>query len=130
IMSGHDRRGSWLVPRSMTIFTMMGGVNLDFREASLPAGVIDIKIVGMMGGVEIIVPPDLAVDISGVAIMGGFQDLHRAPTEPDLSKPLLRIRGVIMMGGVDVSTRLIGESGSEARKRYRRERKRLRDQNR
>jgi predicted membrane protein len=55
----------------------MGGAELDFREVDLPPGETEVFIICMMGGAEIIVPPDLAVDASGIAIMGGFE--HAAP---------------------------------------------------
>ena len=76
-----------------------------------------------MGGVEIIVPPHLPVEAEGVAIMGGFDHVDRAPAEPDPGAPLLRVTGLAFMGGVHIEMRLPGESGRDARKRRRRERR-------
>ena len=56
----------------------------------------------MFGGVQIIVPPGLAVEVHGTAIMGGFQNVNRAPAHPDPDAPLLRVHGLAFMGGVDV----------------------------
>ena len=70
---------------------------------------------------DIIVPPELPVDVSGLAIMGGFG--HRSPaTAPRPELPLLRVHGFAMMGGVDVSVRLPGESARDAKRREREER--------
>jgi hypothetical protein len=80
-----------------------------------------------MGGINIVVPPGLAVQMHGSAIMGGFADINRAPANPDPDTPLLRVRGLTMMGGVNVDMRLPGESERGARKRQRRE---LRDEQR
>ena len=74
-----------------------------------------------MGGVEIVVPPGLAVQTHGTAIMGGFQEVNRAPVHPDPDAPLLRVHGFAMMGGVDIKMRLPGESDREARRRHRHE---------
>jgi hypothetical protein len=124
VMGEARRTGSWTVPRKLTVVSVMGGAKLDFRNARLPTGVIDLRVTSVMGGVEIIVPPHLAVEADGVAIMGGFDHVERAPDVPDPAAPLLRIRGVVVMGGVEVEMRLPGETGRQARKRRRRERKR------
>jgi hypothetical protein len=126
IMGGVDRRGAWTVPQHLRCIAILGGVQLDYREARLPAGVVDVSVFALMGGVHIIVPPDLAVEISGSAIMGGFEELDRTPAQPDPDRPTLRIHGFAMMGGVSIETRLVGESSREARRRVRKERKELR----
>lgn len=129
VMSGTERRGQWMTPRKLRVWAIMGGAELDFREARLPAGVTEVWVFAMMGGVHIIVPPGLTVDVGGSAIMGGFEHMQRMPTQADPERPLLRVHGFAMMGGVSVETRLPGESEREARRRRRRERKQLRDRN-
>jgi hypothetical protein len=126
ILGGIDRRGSWTAPRRLRIVAIMGGANLDFREARLPPGVVEVSVLALMGGVSIIVPPDLAVEVSGSAILGGFDEVDRTPAQPDPDRPTLQVHGFAMMGGVSIETRLVGESGSEARRRKRKERKALR----
>src|SRR4029077_19261194 len=116
-----ERRGAWPVPRRLRVVAMMGGAHLDLREARFPAGVVDIEIIAFMGGVEIVVPPGLAVQTHGTAIMGGFQSVNRAPAHPDPDAPLLRVHGFAMMGGVDIKMRLPGENDREARRRQRTE---------
>jgi hypothetical protein len=127
IFGGIDRRGTWTLPRQMKIVAVFGGAHLDLREARFPPGVIDLEVTAVMGGIEIVVPPGLAVQMHGSAILGGFQDVNRAPANPDPDAPLLRVRGLTMMGGVHVSMRLPGESEHVARRRERRE---LRDEKR
>ena len=95
----------------------MGGANLDLREARFPPGVIDIEVTAVMGGINIVVPPGLAVQMHGSAIFGGFADINRAPANPDPDAPLLRVHGLTMMGGVNVEMRLPGESERGARRR-------------
>ena len=128
IMGGVERKGHWNVPQVMNVYAMMGGVDLDFRDAVLQPGVTEIRTRVLMGGVDIIVPPGVAVEADGVAIMGGFDDHHRPGpwSEADGPRPVLRITGMALMGGVDIETRLPGESKWQARKRLRQERKALR----
>lgn len=126
VFGGVDRRGSWTVPRRLKVVAMMGGANLDLREARFPRGVIDLEVKAIFGGVQILVPPGLAVEVQGTAIMGGFQNVNRSPPTPDPDAPLLRVRGVALMGGVDISMRLPGESERGARRRERLEERRQR----
>jgi hypothetical protein len=128
VMGGVERKGTWRVPRRLRVLAVMGGADLDLREARLPPGVTELRVTSIMGGVDIIVPPGLAVEAHGWAIMGGFDGVDRAPAEPDPERPLLRITGFAVMGGISVRTRLPGESGLQAWRRERRERKQLREQ--
>jgi Cell wall-active antibiotics response 4TMS YvqF len=125
ILGGVERKGGWRVPQSLKVLCFWGGAEIDFREVTLPPGVTHVKIVCVMGGAEIIVPPDLAVECDGVAIMGGFDQVDRAPASDDPGAPLLRVTGLAFMGGFTISTRLPGESARQASKRKRRERREL-----
>jgi hypothetical protein len=101
----------------------MGGICLDFREALLPPGATEVWIFTAMGGAEIIVPPGLAVESDGVAILGGFEHAEQADLQLDPDAPLLRLRGLALMGGVDVKIRHPGETEREAKRRRRAEKK-------
>lgn len=125
ILGGADRTGEWIPARRNSVFTIMGGAVLDFREARLGPGVTEVSIFTFWGGVEIIVPPDLIVQSNGIAIMGGFG--HSGPSmgrhEPDAR--ILRIDGLALMGGVEIKIRFPGETERDARKRIKEERRRL-----
>jgi hypothetical protein len=123
VMGGTRRTGAWTVPRKLKVVALMGGSQLDFREAHLPAGRIDVHVMALMGGVELIVPPHLAVEAQGLAVMGGFEHVERAPKAPEPGQPVLRVTGVAIMGGVSIEMRLPGETEREARKRRRKERR-------
>jgi hypothetical protein len=119
VFGGVDRRGAWTVPRNFRVVAMMGGAVIDLREARFPRGVVDLEVKAIFGGVQLLVPPGLAVEVHGSAIMGGFQNVNRAPPTPDPDAPLLRVRGLAVMGGVDISMRLPGESERQAARRLR-----------
>jgi hypothetical protein len=128
-MGGVERTGNWAPARRNAVIAVMGGVELDFREVDLPPGETSLFIFAMMGGAEIIVPPDLAVDASGIAIMGGFEHASaRRVSDPDA--PVLRINGFCLMGGVEISVRQAGETPKDARLRQREEQRRVRDERR
>jgi hypothetical protein len=123
VMGGTRRRGRWSPARITHAITIMGGAELDFREALLPPGVTEVKVYTVMGGVEIIVPPELTVESHGIGIMGGFEHTGEEYRDYDPEAPVLRISGVAIMGGVDIKVRLVGESARDARKRRRQERR-------
>jgi uncharacterized protein DUF1707 len=115
-MSGVIRKGNWLVPASSRAIAIMGGISLDLREATLTAPVTDIYIFAMMGGVEIIVPPDVRLESDGFAIMGGFEDQLKEPASRDPNMPLIRVHGVAFMGGVEARVAAPGEEPNDKKR--------------
>lgn len=102
IMGGEDRRGRWRPGRPLRILALMGGVNVDLRDAATDDGVFDIDAVAVMGGVEIIVPDGSDVDLDGFSIMGGRDNKVVAIAGAD--GPLVRVNGYAVMGGVVIRT--------------------------
>src|SRR5919107_4903787 len=72
ILGGLDRKGVWTVPERMTVFAMMGGADLDLREARFAAREVTITVNAFMGGSPITVGPHTNVVVEGTGIMGGY----------------------------------------------------------
>ena len=121
LLGGGVRRGAWHPARYNYAIGVLGGAELDFRECALPP-VTDIRAFAVMGGVEIVVPPDVIVETSGVGILGGFEQVSTASTAPP-GAPVIRVTGLAFMGGVEVHVRYPGESAREAKRRKKLERK-------
>ena len=124
---GSQRSGSWVPARKNFAVAFQGGVELDFREARFGPGVTEVVVFCAMGGVNIIVPPNLQVDFGGVGIMGGFDAEAGMQKVVDPDAPILRVRGVAVWGGAGVEIRHVGETGPEARQRRRLRKKMKRD---
>jgi hypothetical protein len=120
-LGGADRKGRWIPARTNYSISVLGGTELDFREALLPPGETEVWVFSVMGGCEIVVPPGLAVESDGVAILGGFEHREEARAGDDPDAPVLVIRGFAVMGGVEVSIRYSGESARDAKRRRRQE---------
>lgn len=106
IMSGLERSGVWIVPEHLIVFAMMGGANLDMREAQFAAREVVVTVNAFMGGAEIIVSPHVNVVIEGTGIMGGYSGPSRlVRAQLDENSPTVRIRGVAIWGGVSVKRR-------------------------
>jgi len=103
ILGGFTRRGDWVVPKEFTAFMLMGGGEIDMREARFAEREVSIHIVAIMGGCEIIVPEDATVRVTGIGVMGAFDHTGSGTGSPD--GPVITVNGVAIMGGVDVKRR-------------------------
>jgi hypothetical protein len=122
VMGGQERTGSWIVPRQLKVFVLMGGVELDLREARFGPGLSEIEIIVIMGGVSVLVPPGVRVESMGATFMGGFELEAGDAAALSPAHPVLRLSGLAIMGGVGTETRLPGETEKEAKRRRRRSR--------
>ena len=103
LLGGASRKGAWLVPERHTAFSMMGGVDLDLREATFAAREVTIVANTIMGAVDIVVDAHTVVIVDGVGLMGSFEqarDRVEAQLTPD--SPVVRVKGFALMGAVTV----------------------------
>lgn len=118
VMGGTERKGRWRVAPTATAVAIMGGVELDLRMATLTSQVTTIRALAIMGGIDIIVPPGVRVEMTGIPLMGGgderVDDEHLSPTAP-----LIKVQWIALMGGVSVRTK--APKGKEIAKEDRRE---------
>jgi len=103
IMGGFSRKGDWVVPEEFTAFVFMGGGELDLREARYAAPTVTIHVFAIMGGVEITVPEDASVRVTGVGVMGAFDHASTGTGAP--GGPTIVVNGVAFMSGVEVRRR-------------------------
>lgn len=114
ILGGSRRAGRWTPPDTLLAIAMMGGVDLDFRDAVLGPDGVEVTCFAFWGGIEITVPPDVHVDTHGFALLGGFEQGAERETTAGPEAPTIRITGFALMGGVDVKVR---ERGDRKRKK-------------
>ncbi len=110
VMGGNSRKGEWSPPRQLNAIALMGGVELDFREARLPAGVTHVVAVALMGGVELIVPPGLPVTVRGLGVLGAVDQVEQGGGAQSPHTPQLKVTALACMGGVEVKTRASKEA--------------------
>lgn len=80
----------------------MGAVKIDLRNAEIPSEGIQISCLCIMGGLTVIVPPGIKCEVSGLPLMGGFEN-KTAESDPDA--PTVRVTGICLMGGVEVKSK-------------------------
>ena len=104
ILGGLDRKGVWVVPQHLTVTAFLGGADLDLRQAQFAAREVTITVNAFMGGADIKVNPQTHVIMEGVGILGGYSGpSDDVPAELTVDSPVVRIRGVAVMGGVSVT---------------------------
>jgi hypothetical protein len=100
ILGGFSRKGDWVVPKTFNAFMLMGGGEIDMREARFSESEVSVHVVAIMGGCEITVPEDATVHVTGVGIMGAFE--HSVAGAGSPGGPVIHVSGVALMGGVEV----------------------------
>lgn len=117
ILGGVERKVTSQDFRGGDATAILGGCDLDLRGASIqPGHVAVVDCFAFWGGIEIKVPPDWTVEVTGVPILGGFADSRKeTPTViaglgniAPKSQPVgpnekrLKVKGMVLMGGVEV----------------------------
>ena len=100
MLSGFERRGRWNVPKKLTTFTFCGSGVLDLRYADFTSTEVEIRAVSIMGGQNILLPPEVNVEIDGHGVMGGFDREILGNGTP--GAPKVKIRGFSLWGGVSI----------------------------
>ena len=121
IMGGGTQRGRWRIARRSNVINLMGGADLDLRDAIVDGAEIQIRVLSLMGGSKIVVPDNVQVELTGFAFMGG-NDLKLGDAAPPHGSPVVRVRAYSVMGGTDV--------WSASARRARRERRAAREERR
>ncbi len=67
------RRGPWEPPETMRLVSVLGSSVLDCRDAELPLGVTEVDCEVFLGSVEVIVPSDVDVELTGSVFLGSVE---------------------------------------------------------
>jgi len=102
IFGGTSRKGQWHVEPKMVAVTVMGGATFDFRDVQLPQREITLNCTTVFGGVEVVVPPEMRVIDSGIALFGGRDTGPGSEESSDPNAPVLRLTGLTLFGGLGV----------------------------
>lgn len=104
VFGGTQQRGRWRLSSRLRVVAVLGGVTLDLGLAEPEAPESLITVVAVLGGVEIIAPPGVPVQLSGFSLLGGKSD-ERSGGPPLPGSPLVRVRCITLLGGVKVKDR-------------------------
>ena len=101
ILSGSHRRGRFRAVGSINAVSIMGGDEIDLREAEIEGGELTINLVAIMGGANIYIPESVELDVGGFSLMGGNTEVG-ADRPPRPGAPVIRILAWNLMGGATI----------------------------
>ena len=101
IMSGSHRRGRFRAVGRINAIAIMGGDEIDLREAEIEGGELTLNLVAIMGGANIYVPDTVELDVGGFSLMGGNTEIG-ADRPPRPGAPVIRLRTWNLMGGATI----------------------------
>jgi len=104
VFGGAEHRGLWRLSDRLRVISVFGGINVDLGAAQLEAPESVITVIALFGGAGIIAPPGVAVQLSGLSLFAGKGDKRqRGPALP--GSPLIRVRALVLFGGVTIKNR-------------------------
>ncbi len=118
IMSGSHRRGRFRAVGSINANAIMGGDEIDLREAEIEGGELTLNLVAIMGGANVYLPDSVEVEVGGFSLMGGHEEVG-SQRSPRPGAPVVRIRIYNLMGGATIyrlPPQARGQSLSNARR--------------
>lgn len=100
ILGGFSRKNSSREFRGGELTAVMGGCEVDLRNASIKDAEATIEIFAFWGGVVIRIPEDWSVVVKVTPIMGGVEDSSFPPKGGTTKR--LNITGFAIMGGAEI----------------------------
>jgi Domain of unknown function (DUF1707)/Cell wall-active antibiotics response 4TMS YvqF len=101
IMSGSHRRGRFRAVGSINAIAIMGGDEIDLREAEIEGGELTLNLVAVMGGANIYIPDTVELDVGGFSLLGGNTEIgSERPPRP--GAPVIRLRAWNLLGGATI----------------------------
>jgi len=101
IMSGSHRRGRFRAVGSINAVSIMGGDDIDLREAEIEGGELTINLFAFLGGANIYIPDSIELELGGFSLMGGNTEIgSERPARP--GAPVIRLRAWNLLGGATI----------------------------
>ena len=88
----------------MTLVGVLGGREIDLREAEIDPDGVTINVIGLIGGTHVIVHDGVNVEVSGFSGFGGRRIDSRAEPGPSGAR-VVRLRVFGIVGGLKVESR-------------------------
>ena len=106
-LSNNTKQGSWELPRRMRALSVLGNIEIDLRDAQIGFGVSVIEAVSVLGNIDITIPPEVAVECDGDALLGSFTVQYEGRVNTDLVNRdrTVRITGNAYLANVTIKVK-------------------------
>lgn len=101
IFGGTKRSGMWQVPKTLNVFSLFGGSEIDFSDAIFTGPNVTINAKSIFGGETIYIPENVNVITKTFCIFGGIG--NKAPAIYNRQAPTITIKGFVLFGGIKIS---------------------------
>jgi hypothetical protein len=102
IGGGKELKSRATALRSAAALAVMGGVEIDLREATLAPGGATLDVTAVMGGVEVRLPPGWVVGVENHGKMGGVETRLTESADHQEGAPTLQVSTNAWLGGVEI----------------------------
>ncbi len=102
VFSGARQSGPWRPDDRTYAVAVFGSCQLDLTDANVEPDTV-IVATTFCGGIEVLVPQGVRVELGGFALFGGRDD--RTTASADRDGPVIRVSARAVFGGVTVRTR-------------------------
>ena len=101
ILGGGHRRGRFRAVGSINALGILGGDEIDLREAEMEGGELTLNLFSVLGGANVYVPDSIEIDMGGFSILGG-NEVKGSERLPRQGAPIVHIRGFGLLGGATI----------------------------
>jgi Domain of unknown function (DUF1707) len=101
ILGGGHKRGRFRAVGSINALGILGGDEIDLREAEMEGGELTLNLFSVLGGANVYVPDSIEIDMGGFSILGG-NEVKGSERLPRQGAPIVRIRGFGLLGGATI----------------------------
>jgi hypothetical protein len=95
------RSGSWRAQDKLTPISLFGDVDLDFRQARVTGGEVEVTAVTPFGDIDALVPHGVEVEVTGFTLFGSKR-IDAESAAPMEAGPTVRVRAFTLFGSVKV----------------------------
>ncbi len=104
LLGGTQRNGRFTVAEQYKVVAVLGGCELDFSYAAFTSHKTVIRVIAILGGVQITVPAGMRIEMEGIPLLGGCSNqVLQDDLPPDA--PVIAIRCLAILGGIEVRSR-------------------------
>ncbi|QAT62696.1 hypothetical protein EQM13_14530 [Acidilutibacter cellobiosedens] len=82
------------------VTVLFGGADIDLRGANISEGEAYLELNAFFGGIDVFVPENWRVEVSGLPIFGGWS--NKTPINSDPNAPILNITCLAAFGGIEI----------------------------
>jgi hypothetical protein len=105
VLATTRREGNWVVPYRLEVLSVLGEMQLDFRDAYLPERVIDVHISATLGSVHLTVPKGTEVQNEVEVILAEVSQKRKGKAFVPPNGLVLRISGRALLSSIEIRER-------------------------